>query len=749
MNRGLRVRPAAWHLTGWSVGGTLWHAGASKRTLAGSGKATPIVQKICRPILIRTRAAVAVVAALGGALLTTMYAQTLPAFSADQATRGKAQYAQHCAACHGEALEGQAMAVPLKGERFFGRWGGQTAGALLTAVRRMPPSGPQSLDPQAYTSIAAYLLAENGLPAGSREMPSDAASLSAAIIPRSGDRPAAGGAAPPVRTGVLVRGRSRLDSLTPVTPDLLRTPPPNDWLLWRRTYDGVGFSPLADITKDNVANLQLQWSWSLPPGSNMMVPLVHDGVIFTDNFGDIVEANDATTGEILWRYQYRLKREAYAYHAKKGVALAGRRVIAATSDMHVIALDMKTGALLWDHAIDIGDETSFLMKNAPLIVKDKALIGLAGYGGVERGSFILALDLETGKPAWRFNTVARPGEPGGDTWNDLPLDKRSGGSVWNPGSYDPELNLVYFGTAPTYNTAPLRSRVDKPGVTNDALFTDATIALDPDDGRLVWYYQHQANDQLDHDWAFERVLTRLPVNGVMRKVVVTGGKQAIFEALDAATGEYLFSIDLGMQNVITAIDPKTGKKTINPASIPPADSGRLSLPGICPDTLGARNWMATAYDARSSLLYIPMTDTCVDSRNGVRWQKHPDPATDGQYGIVQALSLADRRVVWTRREQAPLAGAALLTAGNVLFAGTMDHWFRGYDAASGAELWRVRLNNVPSSFPVTYAVDGRQYLAVLTNEGTIHSNNLSRTAGLNHPIGGGATLSVFALPERK
>ncbi len=171
---------------------------------------------------------------------------------------------------------------------------------------------------------------------------------------------------------------------------------------------------------------------------------------------------------------------------------------------------------------------------------------------MERGSFIVAVDVATGKERWRFNTVARPGEPGGDTWNDLPLDKRSGGSVWNPGSYDPELNLLYFGTAPTYDTRPLRARLVKPGV------------------------------------------------------------QAIFEALDAATGEYLFSIDIDMQNVITAIDPKTGEKTTNPASIPDPEYTRLSLSGICPDTLGARNRMATAYNARSRLLYVPMTDTCVD-----------------------------------------------------------------------------------------------------------------------------------------
>jgi len=670
--------------------------------------------------------------------------QTL-SFTSQQSALGKTMYAQHCAACHGDRLEGQAMAVPLKGERFLARWGGQRADALMTALRRMPPSAQGSLDSATYTNLAAYLLSENGVPVGERELSADARALADLVIPGGGatGRPGASSS-----TGLFARGRSRLDTLTPVTAEMLRTPPTTDWLLWRRTYDGVGFSPLKQIDKQNVGTLQVQWSWALPPGTNMMVPLIHDGVIFAYSFGDIVEAIDATSGDLLWRYQYRLKNAAYTYHAKKGLALAGQRVILTTSDMHMIALDAKTGSVIWDHAIDIGDETSFLMKNAPLIVKNKAIVGLAGYGGVERGSFILAVDLETGKEAWRFNTVARPGEPGGDTWNDLPLDKRSGGSVWNPGSYDAELNLVYFGAAPTYDTQPLRAPLGKAGVSNDALFTDCTIALNPDTGRLVWFFQHQRNDQLDHDWAFDRVVTELPVNGVTRKVVVTGGKQAIFEAVDAATGQYLFSVDLGMQNVFTAIDPKTGAKTVNPASIPEPSSRRISLPGICPDTLGARNWMATAYDGGTHTLFIPMTDTCVDPRTGERWQKQPDPSTNGKYGIVQAVNLESRRVAWTRREDAPLASAALATAGDVVFMGTMDRWFRAYDTASGAERWRIRLDNVPSSFPVTYSVGGRQYLAVVTNEGTIHSNGLSRVAGLHHPIGGGATLWVFALPER-
>lgn len=680
-------------------------------------------------------------------LLAQQRAASSVDFTAAQATQGEADYRQHCASCHGQDLEGNQMAVPLRGAPFVQRWGGQTAANLFDAISRMPPSNRGGLGLPAYARIEAFLLSQNGLTPGSRELPVDS-SLGRFVIAFDGTTRTVSNRPRPESTGPLVRGPSRLDQLTAVTPAMLGAPRDADWLLWRRTYDGHGFSPLKQIDKGNVSNLHLAWSWSLPPGSNEMVPLVHDGVIFAYSFGDVVEAIDAANGELLWRYQHQLQSADATYHAKKGIAIIQDRLIVPTSDKHLVALEMKTGRVVWDHTIDIGGEISFLMKNGPLIVKDKAIIGLAGYGAVERGSFIVAVDVNTGKEVWRFNTVARPGEPGGETWNDLPLDSRSGGSVWNPGSYDPDLNLVYFGTAPTYDTMPLRKPIGKPGVSNDALYTDATIALNPDTGKLVWYFQHQKNDQLDHDWAFERVLTTLPVNGAMRKVVVTGGKQAIFEAVDAATGAYLFSIDLGMQNIISAIDPKTGAKTINPETIPPPGNRAISLPGACPDTLGARNWMATAYDASRHALFIPMTDTCVDSRTKTRWQKNPDPATDGQWGLMKAIDLETRQVAWTRRERGPSVGAAVATAGGVVFYGTGDRWFHAYDSAAGTELWRMRLNNIPSSFPVTFLVDGRQYVAVATSDGTIQSNAVNRTAGLNNPMGG-ATLWVFSVDERR
>jgi alcohol dehydrogenase (cytochrome c) len=345
------------------------------------------------------------------------------------------------------------------------------------------------------------------------------------------------------------------------------------------------------------------------------------------------------------------------------VAIYGDKIVIPTSDIHLIAVDSKSGQIAWDHAVDVGDEDGFLFKSAPIIANGKAIIGLTGRQSVEGGDFIFAVDMETGEEVWRFYTIARPDAPGGRSWNGLALEERTGGSVWIPGSFDAELNLVYFGAAPTYDTEPLRQLQNDPSISNDALYTNNTIALDADTGELVWHYQHARNDQLDHDWAYERQIFDLPVNGVMRKVVVTGGKLAIFEALDAASGEYLFSIDLDMQNVVAEIDPSTGSKTLNPAAIPALDAvlSQFSLPGICPDWLGARNMQATSYNPASRTLYIPLSDTCLDDVTGERWQKYPDRDTDGSYGIIKAVNLETREVVWSQRQTGPQASANLST----------------------------------------------------------------------------------------
>jgi alcohol dehydrogenase (cytochrome c) len=670
-------------------------------------------------------------------------------YTQQQANDGKQRYEQHCAACHGEELQGFELAPSLKGRYFERRWGGQSVDLLASGVRRMPPTGPGSLADKDYADIIAFLLSNNGVTATDSMFTGDPRLWAKLTVPNQKLPPPMALAPPPVRYGTNgpVASNVRLEKLRPVTEAELRNPSASDWLMWRRSYDTTAFSPLNQISEKNVKQLQVAWSWSLPDGGNMMAPIVRDGIMFTYSFGDVVQALDARSGDLLWGYQHKIA-DASIYNLKKGVAIYEDKILVPTSDSHLLALDARTGKLLWDHAIDVRGETSHWMKSAPIIAKGKAIIGSTGQLDVEGGNFIVAIDLSTGKEAWRFYTIARPGEPNGSSWNGLPLEKRTGGSIWNPGTYDPELNLVYFGPAPTYDTRPLRKLLEAPGITNDALYTNSTIALNPDTGKLVWHYQHLRNDQLDHDWAYERQVLTMSINGVARKVVITGGKQAIFEALDAATGAYLFSIDLGMQNVISAIDPRTGAKTINPAAIPDLGNNQpvIQLNGICPNGLGARNLQATALNVNSKTLFIPLSDTCID-RTGKRWQKTPEPDSDGYFGIIRAINLETRKTLWTHREVAPAASAALLVGDNLLFIGTVDRWFQALDQKTGKVLWRQRLNSAPSSFPITYQVDGKQYIAVATNRGSFHVGGMASIVKANNPPTG-ATMVVYALPSQ-
>jgi alcohol dehydrogenase (cytochrome c) len=562
--------------------------------------------------------------------------------------------------------------------------------------------------------------------------------------PLAGSGPAADIKPPPAQS-------SPLDRITPVTDALLVHVPDGDWLTWRRGYDATGYSPLKAITRDNVRHLRSAWAWSLPNGPNEATPLVHDGVLFVHAYGDKVQALDATTGDLLWQYSRQLPRDEQP-SVKRAIAIYGDRLYVPTSDVHIVALDVKSGQVVWDQAV--GDRKGgFGLTGGPLVARGKVMVGTIGRAA--GGNVIVALDAATGKEAWRFHVIARPGEPGGNSWNGLPLDKRNGASVWIPGSYDAELNLAFFGPAQTYDTAPLRNLSGQPGVTNDALYTDSTVALDPNTGRLVWYFQHQNNDQWDFDWSFERQLIKLPLFGQNRTMVVTGGKQAIFDTLDAANGLYASSVDLGLQNLVTSIDPKTGAKTVDPKLVP----GDGETKFICPHTGGARSWLPTSYDPSTKLIYIPLVESCgelapvaagerANLMTGVRWTLRPRPDSDGKYGRLQAIDIETKRVAWITRQRAPQTTGVLATAGGLIFAGALDRVFSAYDSATGALLWKTRLNDVPNSSPITYMVNGRQYIALTVGNGGAQATTFPPLVPeIRNPPDRGAAIWVFELED--
>ncbi len=515
------------------------------------------------------------------------------------------------------------------------------------------------------------------------------------------------------------------------TPDLLLNyhsidetmmldPPAEDWLMWRSHYDLSGHSALDLIDTGNVSELRQAWSIPLSEGGNMTTPLVHDGVMFIADTNNILLALDAQDGSELWRYEHESEMSD---GRRQGIALYGDMVFVPHNDLDLVALSIRSGSVIWETNISTPVEPMrgyYGLRGAPMIADGMLIQGVTATM-VPEGGFIVGLDPETGTEKWRFHTVARPSGPGGETWNNLPLQARSGGSVWNSGSYDADLGLVYFGAAPTYDTAPLLTDVGIEGVTNDALFTNSTMALRPRTGELVWHFQHMPNDQLDLDWVYERQLDELDIQGRPRKVVFTAGKMALYDVIDAETGEYLKSIDLGLQNIVSAVDSETGEKSINPDSIPNKEANHL----LCPYFLGGRNWQAGAYNPDTRMLYLPALEMCMmaglmsDGKllsTGIEAMPAPRADSDGHFGRLQAIDMEKMEMAWRHRELTPPSTPLLSTGGGLVFGGNLDGSFKAFDAHSGEVLWETAMDHLPSSFPITYAVNGKQYVAIVKGQ---------------------------------
>jgi alcohol dehydrogenase (cytochrome c) len=553
-----------------------------------------------------------------------------------------------------------------------------------------------------------------------------------------------------------------LAAMTPVTNEMLKNPPAGDWLMWRRTYNGWGYSPLDQINKDNVKNLRVAWTWSLTSGVTEIAPLVHDGVLFIWNAGDKVQALNAATGDLLWEYRRDLPPPLLTRGintlARRNMALYGDKLIIATSDASLVALEAKTGKVVWAHTVaDWKQNWSYT--GGPFIAGGTVIAGMSGCGGAQPGGcFITGHDPNNGNEIWRLHTIAQPGDPNEKTWNGLPLDQRFGASAWIAGSYDPEQNTVYYGVGQPYPwIAEMRGTLPKkPGFENNALYSDSTLAIDPQTGKLKWYFQHLQNDSYDLDYAYERVLIDLPFEGGMRKALVTAGKLAIIEALDRTNGQFLWAKDTVYQNVVSSIDPKTGEKTLNQAAIPHIGQTTVN----CPADPGARGWPATAYSPRTQMLYMPLSEFCSNTTptpldpgqkytGGGRavYARIPVPNSDGNMGRIDAIKLTDRSQAWSVRQRASVSSAALPTAGGVVFVGSLDRWFRAYDDTTGKVLWETRTNNAVNAFPITFNVGGKQYVAVAAGNGSSQLRSLNTlTPEVKNPDGG-SMLWVFALPD--
>jgi alcohol dehydrogenase (cytochrome c) len=655
-------------------------------------------------------------------------------FTDAQAQAGKALYDGKCAVCH----EAGGETIKLIGPGFTDSWRARGTKDLYTRIKTtMPFSNPGSLNDAETVSVVAYILKSNGARAGTTDFtPATAVAINTIIAARGnqgeglyGGYTSLSGA--PAPTGLTFPGT--VAKYSPVTEDMLLKPPANDWLMHYQNYAGWSHSPLKQINAQNVQNLQLRWVWSLDDGERQQItPLVHDGVMFISTaVTNKVQALNAATGDLIWENSLGPRLENQVNATARAMVLYGNQLFYPASDATLYALDARTGKVNWKFKhTDFGHD-----KIGGLMIADGKLIvgrGVCDEASLEDRCFIAAYDVKDGHQIWKFSTVAYTGEPGGDSWGDMTNAQRAGADAWIAGTYDPKLRLTYWGTG--------QAKAGKNGI-GDKLFSNATIALDIDTGKLKWYHQSAPDEGLDLDEVYEKIL----VDEGSQKLLLTAGKKGILWKLDRTNGKFLDYVPMVFQNVFTSIDRKTGRGTYRADILHPEPGG--SRPS-CPAQSGGHNWPAASYVPEEDLIIFPLDQICVTSQ-GDMVGNYEAPASDGNMGRVSAYRVKDLKPVWTFQQRAPFLTSSMTTAGGVGFVGDWDRTFRAFDVKTGKTLWKTRLGTTAQGFPTTFSVGGEQFVAVPTgyNGGSPQIRPSSMFAfERNRPLVGHAVY-VFALPK--
>jgi alcohol dehydrogenase (cytochrome c) len=556
-------------------------------------------------------------------------------------------------------------------------------------------------------------------------------------------------------------------NFVPVTDKMLEKPDPGDWLMWRRTQDSWGYSPLTQITKANVSKLKMIWTRGMGPGLMEATPLAYRGIVYLPNPSDLIHAINGATGDLLWEYRRDLPEDVTKIFPvpsiNRNIAIYGDQIIDTSADDFVYAVDAKSGKLTWENRIVDYRENSAQETSGPIIAAGKII---SGRGCEPKGGpdacVITAHDAKTGKEIWRVHTIPKPGEPGNETWGDIPYEQRKHVGAWMVPSYDPELHLIYIGTSVT-SPAP---KFMLAGNDKKYLYHNCTLALDVETGKMVWYYQHIV-DHWDFDHPFERYLIDtvvapdksqvLWINPRLkpgeRRKVVTGipGKTGIVYTLDRQTGEFLWATPTVKQNVVTKIDGATGEVTVNPDT---TFSHKGEERYVCPSTSGGKDWEAGAYSPLNNVMYFPLQNACMTvtpiSDKPVATSlyaittKLQFPEGEDKLGTIQAISVETGKTLWKYEQRAGMM-SLVATGSGLLFAGDSNGHFRAFDQNTGKILWEVNLGSPVSGFPITYMANGKQYVAVCTGNALL-TGGLNRLTPELHPSNSNA-IFVFALGE--
>lgn len=570
----------------------------------------------------------------------------------------------------------------------------------------------------------------------------------------------------PVAAGLVLASAAlaQVQNYRPVTEEMLKNPAPGDWLMFSRTYDAQRFSPLDEITTENVGNLGLAWSRGLQAGTVEAMPIAHDGVLYMVAPGAIVQALDGATGDLLWEYKHDVPANVGNGARTKTIAIYEDVVLYTAPDGYVVGLDAITGERRWQTLAGEAAHTS-----GPIAVDGKVITGRA-CTQVRESCFIAAHDALTGEELWKFYTVPGPGEPGFESWGEVSPETHANNraSTWGlPGSYDAENNLVLWGVAnPMPNTRADRHDGDPDATARQApsdLYSNSTVALNPDTGELVWYYQHLPGDDWDQDYTNERILVTVPFNpdpdlvnwinpnitrGEMRDVSVMMGEGGGLFVNDRATGEFLWAMKFPFQTdrfLISDIDPD-GTTHIN-WDLVLKEPGEQHL--IC--FYNTTSYWPSSFNPNNNSLYIPYVDNCLNmtrAGEGTRerrvGERRPEGNPDEFAGIAK-VNLETGEILHFAKSPVASTGSTLSTAGNVVFHGDLNRRFSAYDGESGEKLWETILGGPIAVNTMTYEAGGKQYVAVTTGD-TLMSGGMATQSGVNPPRGSN-TIYVFALPE--